>query len=1330
MNLPSNLKLAEVLHGSGDGFTARALAADGQAVCVKTFSSQDGFFEEGASLERKRKRFEEEKTREKAAAASAPVAFLAGRLERVGDTPFWVRPYAPRSLRDWVAFKEIPDARRLAEVCRGIIAGLVGLERLDGGTHGNLTLGNVLLLGKNGTGGVRLVDVRTRAAAETGADKRALGLIIYQLVRGEFVELDDRLTTVPEDEDWSALGRSAEGWREFCSQLLSPYSSLSGKSWSEIEALVRDLEKTGGSSRKRTLALVSGLAVVLGAGVLAFFLLTGQDREKIVVDEQLIEQQWQDVLDDLFGWGRRFFESRRDFDDRSPDRRAFAARYQDTREPFQKAVDLVIRLSGAGALFSSDPALAEERARAVDVLGLRDRDQEEIVSAYLFFADLRKRILEWDVHQALRESRDAFRADGFAFGEAELGRILRAVDFEAGALTYESLFALQAAAAGVSGLQSAHERYRSALADLRGITQARFPALHADFLQARLAEPVGEPVAYLRSLTESAQAVLAPWRAHAAEIVEAPFARAEAAFLDELPPEPEAAVRRWRTLVDDHRRVDPALLGGARARLAEAGRKVAELEVRVNELLEPGDPRADFVERHRVLRDQFEAAVDMEPIQANRSRLSEAVTSLTTALDRLAAFATERLEELSPDIEAALAAMRGATLPFEGPLAESWQAYLRAEVAPLREDSFASIRDFLEFRRRHDRARANFLRFQDEGISPLGEIPPPRREGLPDGFLATTDSFWQARLTSEKEGLARAGSSALFVPEFPAARAADLLAGARTRLAEAQRELGAYLSAVASGFTALASWEEPPGGFPGLWENLRSEGERRTWSEDRRLRPLLEPLREASAVAAERSAGALADHAFAGDTSPFLRFLAFRSLAESPAGTDVVERFARADRSWEEGIPEVRRPEWRRIRQSLWKGAYRAAASARARLGVAEAHGFFAITAADLAGPERVSFEVFLAMREVRDNAAVYQNQPRLLGEVVNTLATAPGGEQNPRMQSLLSQLREIRLEEDAVSGVPPFVERGWRIEEETEERMVLRWRDHRLAFHRVEGGRRDAFIAETECSIGLFNDWMNESGGWEAAGNNLPTDWADFLRNRYNPMDDYRLGFRLWRPARNGLARGGLELTRAWFEVDTTVQDEYRELEASLVPPEGITPDLPMNQMAARTARFFAESMGMRLPRPAEWETAARSVSGEDGHFWSEQWTARVSPGLRGEITLGSFYRENRIPAAGARASNGPLLRPVGNGAGRFRHLAGNVAEIVFDPEGGTYFVGGGSSLAEVARSWRELHPLPARDERRIFSDVGLRLAFDAPLGAPHLRFLALLEETWSDLS
>jgi hypothetical protein len=65
-----------------------------------------------------------------------------------------------------------------------------------------------------------------------------------------------------------------------------------------------------------------------------------------------------------------------------------------------------------------------------------------------------------------------------------------------------------------------------------------------------------------------------------------------------------------------------------------------------------------------------------------------------------------------------------------------------------------------------------------------------------------------------------------------------------------------------------------------------------------------------------------------------------------------------------------------------------------------------------------------------------------------------------------------------------------------------------------------------------------------------------------------------------------------------------------------------------------------------------------------------------------------------------------------RLRHLLGNVAEYLFDESSKQFFVAGGSALSPPEIDPLKSYPVDLRLASEGFSDVGLRLAFNAPGG------------------
>lgn len=123
------------------------------------------------------------------------------------------------SLADCIRAGNAFDDESLKVIVSGTLRSLAELHDKCRRAHGNLTAGNILL---DEAGEVVLTDIAPRASEVSYSDDlRALGVIIYQLVRRSLIVgfLAPPLERSSEWED--SLHDSADGWREFTNRLLS-----------------------------------------------------------------------------------------------------------------------------------------------------------------------------------------------------------------------------------------------------------------------------------------------------------------------------------------------------------------------------------------------------------------------------------------------------------------------------------------------------------------------------------------------------------------------------------------------------------------------------------------------------------------------------------------------------------------------------------------------------------------------------------------------------------------------------------------------------------------------------------------------------------------------------------------------------------------------------------------------------------------------------------------------------------------------------------------------------------------------------------------------------
>jgi hypothetical protein len=198
-----------------------------------------------------------------------------------------------------------------------------------------------------------------------------------------------------------------------------------------------------------------------------------------------------------------------------------------------------------------------------------------------------------------------------------------------------------------------------------------------------------------------------------------------------------------------------------------------------------------------------------------------------------------------------------------------------------------------------------------------------------------------------------------------------------------------------------------------------------------------------------------------------------------------------------------------------------------------------------------------------------------------------------------------------------------------------------------------------------------------------------------------------------------------------------------------------PVQYVSAEAALFFAGLCGCRLPTAHEWSVAyeqfGKNVPAEKWNLRDATWAAQrdhVATGRAGELAQmpdAGVYLPGKAPdgkpiPTGKDARTLPqndhtlFFRAVdspdvGGGPGAFRHLVGNVAELVCDApqafekyaardttDGARRFAADNASVLGViggsALSPPELpldKPLPIKPDAA-YADVGFRLAFTAP--------------------
>lgn len=270
-------------------------------------------------------------------------------------------------------------------------------------------------------------------------------------------------------------------------------------------------------------------------------------------------------------------------------------------------------------------------------------------------------------------------------------------------------------------------------------------------------------------------------------------------------------------------------------------------------------------------------------------------------------------------------------------------------------------------------------------------------------------------------------------------------------------------------------------------------------------------------------------------------------------------------------------------------------------------------------------------------------------------------------------------------------------------------------------------YVGTEEVSVGLFLD--------VARASNKQKEFRDLMAGiRRTLAEDQRKGPRVWE-WEEGATATALTVSGAWFRSDP------KNPPPPLSSPEPLRPtaDHPMQYLTARAATFLSRVLNCRLPTPGEWTKAYQA---DRAASTTPTWNL---PDRSAGGPLASFVYANNgafkpsKPVAGGniqQRDDGLLLfSTVSTPTGEpFHNIVGNVAEYVFDiteadykkleqmdsagmksafqqyATAGKLYVVGGSALTDPnVVPFDTPQPLKQTDLLLGFSDVGMRLAFDA---------------------
>ena len=317
-------------------------------------------------------------------------------------------------------------------------------------------------------------------------------------------------------------------------------------------------------------------------------------------------------------------------------------------------------------------------------------------------------------------------------------------------------------------------------------------------------------------------------------------------------------------------------------------------------------------------------------------------------------------------------------------------------------------------------------------------------------------------------------------------------------------------------------------------------------------------------------------------------------------------------------------------------------------------------------------------------------------------------------------------------------------------KRIEYKWANDVLGedsfrFIRVGSNQGDVtpfYLCSTEVSLGLFIQVIARTDKWQEINAFIPEEANDPLRE----------GPWLW-----DYDDGNFSITTRSEWVNTPSLEESANYYPKGRMPEGPSRSHPMHHISPHAAVYFAALLRCRLPSPDEWKVANKVYPNTQGrNIRDKTWEAHKQHivRLQKEQRIRVSYSDSAIfwPTGGIaqprkigknaegdfRYNDGTLWfqRVNSSGIPDCSHLVGNVAEYVFDKSdlydknfnkrspisvenvleftkkyATNFFVIGGSALSPLALDVSKPYPVEMSNQRLGYSDVGLRLAFSAPI-------------------
>lgn len=1286
---------------------------------------------------------------------------------------FWATRFFPRSLHTVLERRAQLPFEDIHWIATAIARALGDLDRLLKRPDGNLKASNVFVDGEGRLGGlpVRLSDLKPRSQLtlpeDRIADFRELGRLIVLIVRRRVA--DDRKPIawpIEADVEWRRFGRKAGGWRELCNTLLNPHPAPSDLDWGKM---AKRLEELAPARRIPWGWIAAGVVpLVLAGGGLSYLRLKeyhtlprqlqswAERLGNVPIDVATVPPEWAQLCAAYNDWLGAFMDHIT-----TPGRTAGWSQQRYLQERvFGELIELSqnYRVPNSGYQPLDPRNLAGIRG-GLDVLQAAPPDvvkkgviAHKIVTVANAANQAAQALKDWSERKKLDDMRQRFVQLGWTKAAAQLqGAVERTGNGTLAAGAINEALALSVATART---ESAWRELEQRAATLAGAGDPVMKGLQ-NYLTTRVG--AAADVSALNKLLDESSQDVTRWLGSVQELNGQPriertrFAK-ESGLRDFNGEVTNDVLARWEREVQDFQFVAESEDPRRKADWTGLFRKVdaSLVTVRDEEAAVPADATAggSSFKRLQTARDEARRQVDdmMSP-PLIRKDVELAGQTTQTAVARIKALDEEvlaMLVQLRPDPVGWLARVRQVAIGAPGSvLRREWERRREQLLADANPTALALSN--IEFRALRDR-QAKLEQFFTAVAGPrgVGAFPSLELRGVADDLRPSLQTWGRARVERAVEEWL---GVVTWTGAIPAVAADAFIGGDVTR--RVLEGLGADFreaTEIGAEFSVIAERLVQGDGVEGAAATFAK------WS----ARPILKELGTAAPFRALLDAGTTLaalrteerrEELIAKASAPSLgiALAAWRRLGELPTWPAVAELDTeirltkeiedRAQKSIRDAgrrtalLTEAAREKVRR-----WRVAMRGSPNDSLLAAVLKRRGEFAVKDGDLAPDERFNVE----LQQLKEINWRLQPENRIIAqrdEAIGKMKAAFASQPVPGpLTSWFGLLLELVLT-DAQGGQSDLRRlgpgaAGWNGEFSADGRVVtyrktMGQQQHQLAFALIEGEKSVPFLlGTTEISAGLFVDLVSDP----AVRAKLQRWLVEVVGP--NPDDDPRNGPQIWKLHRT---RGAVMNTQSWTggAQPTWPANFYP---ADVVVPKTPGRDVPLQYIPPQAALYLAKDVfGCRLPTVDEWNALVEAkaplkmAEPKGPNFrdllWQRERDYLVAANVQDlPIDADIFWPGNAATQKRGRQAQAVLpdredgvlwFAPVGGDSTEgVRHLFGNVSEYLFDESSGKFFIAGGSALSPPEVDPATPYPVDTRLATAGFSDVGLRLAFNAPGG------------------